>query len=72
MRRWLAFAIRCRAMIIKEMWAVLRDPRSRIILIVPPILQLVLFAAASTLEVKNVDIGVLDRDHGGAAFASQW
>ena len=69
MRRWLAFAIRCRAMIIKEMWAVLRDPRSRIILIVPPILQLVLFAAASTLEVKNVDIGVLDRDHGGAAHA---
>lgn len=69
MRRWLPFLIRCRAMIIKEMWAVLRDPRARIILIVPPILQLVLFASAATLEVKNVEIGVLDLDNGPAARA---
>ena len=67
MNRWRAFFIRCRAMIMKELWAVLRDPRARIILIVPPILQLVLFASAATLEVKNVQIGVLDRDHGSAA-----
>ncbi|MDE1914861.1 MAG: ABC transporter permease [Sphingomonadales bacterium] len=65
--RWLAFLTRCRAMIVKEMWAVLRDPRARIILIAPPIMQLVLFASAATLEVRNVDIGVLDLDHGPAA-----
>ncbi len=52
------------AMIIKELWAVLRDPRARITLILPPILQLVLFGLATTLEVKNIDIGVLDRDGG--------
>ena len=46
------------AIIIKELWAVLRDPRGRIILVVPPILQLVLFSAAATLEVKNVTIGI--------------
>ncbi|HZU63847.1 MAG TPA: ABC transporter permease [Novosphingobium sp.] len=67
MNRWLAFLIRCRAMIIKEMWAVLRDPRARIILVGPPIMQLVLFASAATLEVKNVEIGVLDLDNGPAA-----
>jgi ABC-2 type transport system permease protein len=67
MRRALAFFTRCRAMIVKEMWAVLRDPRARIILIVPPIMQLVLFASAATLEVKNVAIGVLDLDQGPAA-----
>lgn len=55
------------AMIIKELWAVLRDPRGRIILIIPPILQLVLFSAAATLEVKNVTIGVYDRDGGAAS-----
>lgn len=62
-----AALIRCWAMIVKELWAVLRDPRARIILIVPPVLQLVLFASASTLEVKNLDIGILDRDNGPAA-----
>ena len=55
------------AMMVKELWAVLRDPRGRIILIVPPILQLVLFSAAATLEVKNVDVGVYNRDHGAAS-----
>ncbi len=42
----------------------LRDRRSRITLVLPPILQLVLFGFASTLEVKNTTIGVYDRDHG--------
>ena len=55
------------AMIVKELWAVLRDPRGRIILVVPPILQLVLFSAAATLEVKNVTIGIYNRDDGAAS-----
>jgi ABC-2 type transport system permease protein len=55
------------AIIIKELWAVLRDPRGRIILVVPPILQLILFSAAATLEVKSVTIGIYDRDGGPAA-----
>jgi ABC-2 type transport system permease protein len=52
------------AMIVKELLAVLRDPRGRITLFVPPVLQLVLFSAAATLEVRNIDIGVYDRDTG--------
>ena len=55
---------RIRAMIVKELWAVLRDPRSRIVLFVPPLLQLFIFTFATTLDVKNVDIGLLDRSSG--------
>ena len=55
---------RLRSIIIKELWAVLRDPRTRIILLVPPIVQLLIFGLATTLEVKNMTLGVLDRDGG--------
>lgn len=52
------------AMIVKEIWAVLRDPRSRIVLIVPPLIQLFIFTYATTLDVRNVDIGLYDRSSG--------
>jgi ABC-2 type transport system permease protein len=55
---------RLTAMIVKESWALLRDPKSRIILVLPPLLQLFIFTYATTLEVRNVDIGVLDRSGG--------
>ncbi|MHA6718047.1 ABC transporter permease [Sphingomonas sp. RS6] len=52
------------AMIVKEMWAVLRDPKSRVVLFVPPLMQLFIFTFATTLDVKNVDIGLLDLSSG--------
>lgn len=52
------------ALIVKELLVVLRDSRSRAILIVPPIAQLLIFSFAATLEVKNVDVVVLNRDEG--------
>jgi len=55
---------RLRSIIIKELWAILRDPRTRIILVVPPIVQLLVFGFSSTLEVKNMTLGVLNRDGG--------
>jgi len=55
---------RLKALIVKELLAVLRDPRSRLILVGPPIVQLLVFSYAATLEVKNVDVLVLDRDAG--------
>jgi len=64
---------RLRAMIVKEFWAVLRDPRARMVLFVPPLLQLFVFGMAATLEIKNFDVGLLDRSGGPAAveLASQ-
>lgn len=56
--------IRLRALILKELLAVLRDPRGRMILIVPPLVQLVVFSLAATLDVSNVDLGLVNRDGG--------
>lgn len=55
---------RLRSIIVKELWAILRDPRTRIVLLVPPVVQLLIFGLATTLEVKNMTLGVLDRDGG--------
>lgn len=55
---------RIRSLIVKEMLAILRDPKGRLTLIVPPVLQLVVFAFAMTMEVRNADIAVLDLDNG--------
>nr|WP_218953369.1 ABC transporter permease [Parapusillimonas granuli] len=55
---------RLRAQFIKEVLSVLRDPRSRMVVFVPPILQLLVFAFAATLEVRNIDIAVYNQDTG--------
>jgi len=55
---------RVSALVWKEILAVLRDKRSRLALIGPPLAQLVLFSFAATLDVTNVTVGVLDRDGG--------
>lgn len=55
---------RLRAQFIKEVLSVLRDPRSRMVVFGPPILQLLVFAFAATLEVRNVDIAVYNQDAG--------
>ena len=55
---------RIRALIRKELLAVLRDRRSRLVLIGPPLIQLLVFSFAATLDVTNVSIGILNRDAG--------
>jgi len=55
---------RIRAQIVKELLSILRDPRSRVILIGPPLMQLLIFSFAATLEVKHIDIAVLNEDAG--------
>ena len=55
---------RLSALIVKELLAAFRDPRGRMALIVPPLIQLFLFAYAATLEVSNVPIGVVNQDWG--------
>jgi ABC-2 type transport system permease protein len=56
------------ALIWKELLAVLLDPRSRMSILLPPLIQLFIFAYAATLDVKNVRIGILNRDPGEQAF----
>lgn len=49
------------ALIKKEFWSIWKDPKSRALIILPPILQLVIFAHAATMEVRNIDMAVLDK-----------
>ena len=55
---------RIRALIVKETLAVLRDPRNRVALVGPPLLQLLIFSFTGTLEVKNIDLAILNDDYG--------
>src|SRR5262245_60435059 len=52
----------------KEVLAVWRDKQSRYVLIVPPLVQLFIFAFAATLDVTNVTIGIVNRDNGKHGF----
>lgn len=49
------------ALIRKEFISIWKDPRSRTLIIVPPLLQLVIFAHSATMEVRNINMAVLDK-----------
>ena len=50
------------ALIIKEFYSVWRDPKSRSLLFIPPIVQLFLFSHAATLDIQNISVAVLCDD----------
>ncbi|WP_181388378.1 ABC transporter permease [Vibrio albus] len=52
------------SLIIKELLVVLKDPKGRLILIGPPLLQTVIFSFAATLEVNNLTLAVNNLDEG--------
>ena len=53
-----------KALIIKELIVLLKDPKSRFSLIMPPIIQLILFSSVATLDVFNIKLAVLNQDSG--------
>ncbi len=55
------------ALAVKEFLALMRDKRSRIIIIVPPIIQLFIFGFAATYDLNDVPVAVYNADHGGAS-----
>ena len=55
------------ALIVKEFLSVWRDPKSRMVLIVPPLIQLVVFSYAATYDVNDVTLALLNQDNGLAA-----
>ena len=59
---------RLRIAVIKELISYLRDPATRRFLIGVPIFQTVIFAYAGTLDVRNVDLAVLDQDNGRGSY----
>src|SRR5580658_4937332 len=61
--------LRILALIRKEFLAVLKDPRSRFIIFVPPMLQCLIFGYAASLDLNSVPYAVLDQDHSAASVA---
>jgi len=59
--------IRFRALLAKEFRQVLRDPRMRFFVIVPPLVQLVIFGYAASFDVRHADVGVVDLSHSQAS-----
>jgi len=52
--------IRIKALIKKEFLSIFKDPKNRALIIFPPIIQLFIFAHALTLEVRNIDLSIID------------
>ncbi|HEX8979655.1 MAG TPA: ABC transporter permease [Parasulfuritortus sp.] len=55
------------ALVRKEFLALLKDPRSRMVLIVPPMIQLLVFGYAATFDLKEVPYAVYNEDGGRAS-----
>ncbi|VTU29001.1 Inner membrane transport permease YbhR [Variovorax sp. PBS-H4] len=53
----------------KEFLAVLKDPASRAILIVPALMQSLLFGYAATYDLNRADYALLDQSHSAASTA---
>jgi len=65
----LASLRRILALIRKEILAVLKDARTRNMLLLQPVLQCLLFGYAATLDLNNVPYAVVDRDRSAASSA---
>ncbi len=61
--------LRILALIRKEFLAVLKDPRSRFIIFLPPILQSMIFGYAASFDLNSVPYAVYDQDHSAASAA---
>ena len=59
--------LRILALIRKEFLAVLKDPRSRFIIFLPPILQCLIFGYAASFDLSSVPYAVINQDHGTAS-----
>jgi ABC-2 type transport system permease protein len=55
------------ALVLKEFLALLKDKRSRIVLIAPPLIQMMIFGYAATFDLKNVPFAVYNEDRGAAS-----
>lgn len=54
---------RIKTLIRKELLQTLRNPRTRILLIVPPMMQLIIFGFAANMDIENARVAFADRDH---------
>ncbi len=58
---------RIQALVVKEFLALLKDKRSRTVVFVPPILQLLVFGYAATFDLNRIPFAVCNEDSGQAS-----
>jgi ABC-2 type transport system permease protein len=61
--------LRIRALVAKEFMAVWKDPRSRFVLVGPPVIQLMVFGYAATYDLHDVPVAFYVEDGGADARA---
>jgi ABC-2 type transport system permease protein len=54
--------LRVKVLLLKELLQALRDPRLRVLIIIPPLAQLVAFGYAANLDLKNIPMAIYDED----------
>jgi ABC-2 type transport system permease protein len=59
--------LRILALTRKELLAVLKDKRSRLSLLIPPVVQALIFGYAATYDLNHVTYAALDQDHSAAS-----
>jgi len=57
------------ALIHKELLAIWKDPKSRVMLVMLPIVQCLIFGYAASYDLNNVPYAILDHDHSAASRA---
>ena len=55
------------ALTLKELLALFKDKRSRVVVIIPPLIQLLVFGYAASFDLNHIAYAVYDRDGGYAA-----
>ena len=55
------------ALIVKELLAVLKDPKGRMVLIGPPLIQLLVFGYGATFDLSRVPIAIYNADESAAS-----
>jgi ABC-2 type transport system permease protein len=55
---------RIHALAIKELLALLKDKKSRLVLVVPPLLQLLVFGYAASFDLNDIPLAVYNEDRG--------
>lgn len=55
------------ALMAKEFLALLKDKRSRLVMVGPPLVQMLVFGYAATFDLQHVPYAILDEDSGAAA-----
>ncbi len=55
--------LRLKSMLIKEFIQALRNPRMRLVLFLPPLIQLIIFGYAANTDIRNISLAIYDLDN---------